>query len=116
MAKSTLTKADVESIGEVISTSLTEAVTKVIVPALQPSGGSSIHDSNDSGIDNDDPVIAAGDDAEVALIKDIQANGVKVYVSRDRRGNVTKTNMHGVAYDMIQRIKNNRKTGNNRVY
>jgi len=71
---------------------------------------------DDNGIDDDDAVMAACDDAEVSLIKDIQDNGVKVSVSRDRRGNVNKTNMHGVAYDMIQRIKLNRKKGNNRVF
>jgi hypothetical protein len=71
---------------------------------------------DDNGIDDDDLVQAACDDAEVSLIKDIQDNGVKVSVSRDRRGNINKTNMHGVAYDMIQRIKNNRKKGNNRIW
>ena len=67
-------------------------------------------------IDSDDPVMSAADDAEVKLLEDIKANGVQVVVTRDRRGNVRKTNMTGVAYDMIQRIKNNRRSGNNNVY
>ena len=60
--------------------------------------------------------MSAADDAEVKLLEDIKANGVQVVVTRDRRGNVRKTNMTGVAYDMIQRIKNNRRSGNNNVY
>tara|TARA_R100000951_G_scaffold5823_1_gene6243 strand:+ start:157 stop:480 length:324 start_codon:yes stop_codon:yes gene_type:complete len=85
---------------------LAALVSSSIAPQLQ----------DDNGIDNDDPIMAACDDAEVALLKDIQDNGVKVCVSRDRRGNINKTNMHGVQYDMIQRIKLNRKKGNNRVF
>ena len=96
------TAVSLEAVSELISAAVSQALAEPKKPG--------------EGIDVDDPVMAACDEAEVKMLEDIKDNGVHIVVTRDRRGNVRKTNMTGHAYDMIQSIKDNRRSGNNNVY